>query len=258
MVSPKIYDREELLKCKLEPGQIMSRYGQKMWQIDVDFYNACKNGTVEDLKKLVEQGANPNAPWYNDIGDDFYPIHQAALNPDIEVLKYIVSLGVDPCQKDFWCAEPLSYAAREGTLEKIKYLVELGNDPALVDDDGLSVLTYAALNPHIEVLDYLLSKGADINADVAMYEEPLFIAIEKGTPERVKYLIEHGANTSYVDSHWLDDAPLENIRALLECGYDPNSKDEEEGGKVVDHLDESRKTLFMEFRGVAVDTDNLV
>lgn len=250
MVSPKIYDREELLKCKLEPGQIMSRYGQKMWQIDVDFYNACKNGTVEDLKKLVEQGANPNAPWYNDIGDDFYPIHQAALNPDIEVLKYIVSLGADPCQKDFWCAEPLSYAAREGTLEKIKYLVELGNDPALVDDDGLSVLTYAALNPHIEALDYLLSKGADINADVAMYEEPLFIAIEKGTPERVKYLIEHGAKTSCIDSHWLDDAPLENIRALLECGYDPNSKDEEEGGKVVDHLDESRKALFDSFSTV--------
>ena len=43
---------------------------------------------------------------------------------------------------------------------------------------------------------------------------------------------------------------LENIRALLECGYDPNWREDEwdkHGPLLVDVLDSERRTLFMEF-----------
>jgi hypothetical protein len=43
------------------------------------------------------------------------------------------------------------------------------------------------------------------------------------------------------------DAPLENIRALLECGFDPNQEDEYVGGQIVNSLDPVRKSLFVEF-----------
>ena len=59
--------------------------------IDFDFYLAASCGTVDDLKQLIDKGANPDAPVYNDIDEDLYASHQAALNLDVNVIKYMVS-----------------------------------------------------------------------------------------------------------------------------------------------------------------------
>lgn len=42
-------------------------------------------------------------------------------------------------------------------------------------------------------------------------------------------------------------APLENIRALLECGLDPNFEEKNGEGKLVDVLDPARRALLVEF-----------
>lgn len=253
------HDREDwqrdLARCPLKPGEIRNRFGQKMRKIDVDFYHACQTEPVEELKKMLERGANPNAAWYNDIGDDFYPVHQAALNPDFEVLKLVVGAGADPCQNDFWSAQPLAYAVRQGSLEKVRYLIGLGNDPSRVDYDGASVFYNAAANPDVRVLGLLLEHGVDMNAG-ADDMTPLSRALVDSTPERVKWLADHGA--------WRCDAvekrayrtPLENLRAILECGYDPNAFDEDsKDTKVIDHLDPRRQALFEEFGGTVLNRD---
>lgn len=242
-------------RCPLKPGEIRNRFGQKMRQIDVDFYHACRTESVEKLKEMLERGANPNAAWYNDIGDDYYPVHQAALNPDFEVLKLVIGAGADPCQNDFWSAQPLAYAVRQGSLEKVQYLIGLGNDPSRVDYDGASVFYNAAANPDVRVLELLLEYGVDKN-DGADDMTPLSRALVDSTPERVKWLADHGA--------WMCDAveqrayrtPLENLRAILECGYDPNTFDEDsEDTKVIDHLDPRRQALFEEFGGTVLNRD---
>lgn len=237
--------QEDLRKCPLEPGMIRNARGQKMRQIDVDFYKACQGGTVEELKELIARGANPNAPWYNDIGDDFYPIHQAALNPDLEVLRYVVSTGAGPCQKDFWSAEPLAYAVRQGSLEKVRYLVGLGNDPAREDMDGQTVIKNAALNPNVDVLDFLLENGADLN-EGAWGEGALPTAVCHGTPERVKYFLDHGADMSDIDEFDLQSAPIENLRVLFEYGYDVYGFDEHGEKRLIDHLNPERRTKVEE------------
>ena len=221
--------------------------------IDFDFYLAASRGSVDDLKRLVAQGANPDASVYNDINEDMYAIHQAALNPDINVIKYLVSLGVDPGRIDYCDRQPLFFAVRRNSLEIVRYLVESGNDPCELDIDGDSVLSEAALNPDIRVLDYLMSKGAQVDYAASDSTE-LCHALTRGTVERMQYFIDHGANLSRAMESSCYSAPLANIRYALEHGYDPNSftdgvyKDGQRE-KVIDKLTPKRRALFMEFGG---------
>lgn len=224
-------------------------------EIDLEFYRAASVGTVAQLKDLIAAGADPDAPIHNDIGDDFYAIHQAALNPDIEVLKYVVSLGVDPCRIDFWARQPLAFAVRKNPLPFAEYLVGLGNEPGRVDDDGMPMMAESASNPDLRVLEYLLSKGAAIDegADDCL---PLGYALLNSTPERVRWFIEHGADLRVPMEMRAFNAPLENLRVALELGYDPNTIDySDEGTKVIDHLDPKRQAIFAEFGGKVQDAN---
>ena len=220
--------------------------------IDFDFYLAASRGAVEDLKRLVEQGANPDAPVYTDYNCDLYAIHEAALNPDISVLKYIVSLGVAPCRADYLGREPLAFAVQRNSLEMVSYLVDLGNDPCGMDIDGHTVLSEAALNPDIRVLEYLMSKGAHVD-DAAEGCTELCHALSEGSVERMQFFIDHGANLSRAMTSACYWAPLKNIRYALEQGYDPNTFEgtytDGHREKVIDKLTPKRRALFEEFGG---------
>ena len=221
--------------------------------IDFDFYITASCGTVDDLRRLIDKGANPDAPVYNDIDDDFYAIHRAALNPDINVLKYIVSLGVDPCRIDFWCRQPLAFAVRKNSLEMARYLVAAGNDPCREDMDGMTVLAESALNPDIRVVEYLMSLGAKVDEGADDRTE-LGYALTDDTPERMQFFMDHGADLAMameIKCYW---APLVNLRYALQHGYDPNSFQDgtyADGHreKVIDKLTPKRRALFEEFGG---------
>ena len=222
--------------------------------IDFDFYIRASCGTVDDLRQLIDKGANPDAPVYNLIDDDLYAIHQAALNPDIKVLKYIVSLGVDPCRTDFWWRQPLAFAVRQNSLEMARYLVGAGNDPCRVDMDGMTVLGESAVNPDVRVVEYLMSLGAKVD-DGADDNTELAWALADGTPERMQLFMDHGADLALAMAMKGYRAPLANIRYALEHGYDPNSFEDDEYAdghreKVIDHLTPKRRALFEEFGGV--------
>ena len=222
-------------------------------QIDFDFYLAASCGTVDALKQLIDKGANPDAPVYNDIDEDLYAIHQAALNLDVNVIKYMVSLGINPCRIDFWCRQPLAFAVRKNSLEMVRYLVEAGNDPCRVDMDGMSVLGESALNPDIHVIEYLMSLGITVDVGASDRTE-LGYALTDGTPERMQFFMDMGADLAMamrIKCYW---APLANLRYALEHGYDPNSFEDgtyADGHreKVIDHLTPKRRALFEEFGG---------
>ena len=223
-------------------------------EVDLAFFRSASSGSVAELRALVSYGANPDAPVRNDLGDDFYAIHQAALNPDIEVLKYVVSLGVNPCRIDFWARQPISFAVRRNSLSIVKYLVECGNDPCNVDDDGMTVLAEASHNPDVKVLDYLISLGADGEAG-ATDRTPLGYALTDGTAERMRYFINHGGDLAKAMENKAYWASLANLRFALENGYDPNSYEWGESAdgrryKIIDHLDPVRRKLFEEFGGI--------
>lgn len=142
---------------------------------------------------------------------------------------------------------------RKNTLEMVKYLVEAGNDPRRIDMDGMTVLGESAINPDIRVVEYLMSLGAEVD-DGADDRTELGYALTDGTPERMLFYMDHGADLSRAMKIKCYYAPLANIRYALENGYDPNSFEhgtyaDGHREKVIDHLTPKRRALFEEFGG---------
>ena len=227
-----------------------------MRTIDIKLYQACAKGSVKKVESLIGQGADPSAPywvkpWPEDLDpdiytEDYYCVHEAAQNPDIHVIDLLVAHGVDPNRCEYWGRQPLAYAGRFNSLEMVKHLVELGNDPARCDDDGGTVLSWSALNPDARVLEFLIEHGAEIE-DTCLGGTELDIVLKKGTPDRIRFFVEHGSDLKNISACSFMNAPLENIRMLLECGLDPDYEDADGDGRLVDILDPTRKALFVEF-----------
>lgn len=235
---------------------IIDRYQNRRAEreIETELYQKIATASLDEVRRLIEAGANPNAFTCTRNNDDYYfIIHQAALNPDIAVLKYIVSLGVDPCTYDFWERQPLAFAVRKNPIEFARYLVEEhGNDPKYEDADGGIAMAEAALNPNVDVLDYLLDNGAEINGG-AIGSSPLEIAVQRGAPDRVAYMLDHGADMDCVEDV-ICFAPMKNLRLLLDRGFNPNEH-AFEGGRIIDYLDPCRRALFEEYGGEVLNPD---
>ena len=63
------------------------------------------------LKHLVSLGANVNAKNNN----GYTPLHEAATNPNVNVLKYLVGKGANLDIKNNWGMTPLHFAIEEST-----------------------------------------------------------------------------------------------------------------------------------------------
>lgn len=225
-------------------------------------YQACAKGSLGEIRTLLGKGADPNyphldPPWPDDLPEDIYTedsycVHEAARNPDIRVFDLLVERGANPNQFDYWTRQPLAFAGGENSLEMVRHLVELGNDPGNEDLDGGSVLTYSALNPDVRVLEFLLSLGAELDC-CDLFQTELTIAVRQGTPDRVRFFIDHGSKIE-IAFDYAKKAPLENLRVLLQAGYKPteavdvyNEEDQKDVADQIRRLDPQRKALFAEF-----------
>jgi ankyrin repeat protein len=110
-------------------------------------------------------------------------------NRQLEVIKYLVSQGVDPLKKSI-CA--LRCSTEKGYIEIVKYLVSLGADP---HEDKYNAFKISAQNGHLELTKYLVSLGANIHSD---NEYALTMAAMYRNLEVIEYLVSQGADPRIV------------------------------------------------------------
>lgn len=222
--------------------------------LDDALLKACATGEPEEVKELLAWGANPNAPHWGGLmeysDEDYYCIHEAARNPDLRVLETLIEAGVDPETSDYWWRKPLAYAARDNSLEMVRRLVDLGNDPAWIDMVGGSVLSWAAANPDRRVVEFLMDHGAELDCTDSVRSE-LGMALLHGTPGRVRWFLERGSKMENLWPGLCKEAPIENLRVLLEHGFDTNPPiyDSRAPGQkyLMEGLDPERRALFADF-----------
>jgi ankyrin repeat protein len=188
---------------------------------------AASEGHAQVVKVLLENGAEVNAT--DSYG--FTPLYYALWtdgNDSEETVRALIAGGADvnkrsPSDKGY---SPLMFAIwiHEGREGNVKALLDAGADVGVEDNDGLTSLYWAAFSSTRDVLDLVLSKGDNPNT--------IHLAACKGDLDRVKTLIGGGTDVNIKDEfgctplHWaaLAESP-EVARFLIDKGADVNAKD---------------------------------
>lgn len=193
-----------------------------------------KPDTLKIAQRLLEYGAqvNSHAGFYNTT-----PLHGAAENGPLELVKLLVSKGakVNAVDKEF--SMPLAKAVQADNLEIAKFLLEQGADKTINHSDtefqtaifkassakmaqllianganvsesdkkGLSVLLHAVANYlDFDLLKVLLQNGADINAQDKSGTTALLQAVrypyERDDKNCVQFLLENGAKANVANN----------------------------------------------------------
>ena len=65
-------------------------------EIDLRLYRQLATASLSEVREMLAAGADPKSPAIDDLGHWHCMIHRAALNPDLEVLKFLVAACEDP------------------------------------------------------------------------------------------------------------------------------------------------------------------
>jgi ankyrin repeat protein len=207
-------------------------------------YRAAETGNLQEVRQLVEAGANLDSRNAYPEGTPFFlkwlpgtrhlaglsPLHAAAQNQHVDIVTYLVLNGADVNVRDDHARTALSLvAASHGDMEIVRLLVDGGADVDPVDGRGFTPLIYSAERGHTELARYLLSKGALANRHTRDGRTALHFAAENGNAEIVSALLAKGAQPSQTFDKVqpvLQSAVLNGhdkvIETLLEAGADPN------------------------------------
>lgn len=119
--------------------------------------DAVKNNDLQNVKKLIEEGANVNVT-------DYKPGKSALLYAseynNLEIVRELIKAGADVNEKTLLSVTPLMKACDNGNLEMVEELVKNGADVNAKDNFRKSVLTYVKGKNSYEIVQFLKSNGA--------------------------------------------------------------------------------------------------
>lgn len=121
-------------------------------------------------------------------------MHYASSAGHIDIIKYLISRGMETNIGDLYRQTPLYYAAAGGHKETVDFLLSLNNnDLNNIAINGNSYLHVAANGGLKEFAEILIGKGVKINLKNKYGETPLAVAIKNEMKEFADFLISNGA-----------------------------------------------------------------
>lgn len=166
-----------------------------------DLSSAIFMGATQDVKKLLENGADPNQKTKAGT----YPIFEALNSPaSSEIISILKKSGADLNIKNSAGSTPLILAINLKREQAALTLIELGADVNVTDDNvGNGPLGYSCTNSDLfGVTEALIKNKANLNSQMKYVKKtPLMLAAEFGNKEAVKLLLSHGANSALQDSY---------------------------------------------------------
>ncbi len=157
----------------------------------ITLYRAIHAGDLDQIKRHIQHGTDINQA----DRDGQMPLHVAARKGRQVITRLLVQNGADIEAKNLQGLTPLEVAVLAGKVQTARMLLKQG---AALDAQQLLLKAIDADANFRDVFKFLVSQGANVNADLANGETPLFRAIGTGHLIVVKRLIDEGADVNHV------------------------------------------------------------
>jgi glutaminase len=205
-----LYDRVSAVGDRIDPRVPLIRSeavlrNRAVW--------AASTGDVWTLRQLSEDGIDLNLGDY----DNRTALHVAAAEGHLEVVEYLLAIGVELNSVDRWKQTPLNDAYRGAFDSIIKLLEEHGGEqgqpsPSLGEDFKIEVdivssgdpeitaeLIWSAYKGSIRDLQRLYACGHSLEVQDYDGRTPLHLASAEGHIDTANFLLSHGHSTSIKD-----------------------------------------------------------
>ena len=157
---------------------------------DLSLLSAAKNGEQQEVKVLLDQGADINAK--DSEGNTALCI--AAFERHQELAMFLIDQGADVNVKGVQEMTPLFWAAAHGLPALAKRLLASGDiDVNVKNYIKWTPLHIAAFHGRTGIVQLLITQGADVNAKNNGEKTPLDLAKRRGHTEIVELLKKYGA-----------------------------------------------------------------
>ncbi len=183
---------------------------------------AAKNGNVQVVNLLIEVGARVNV--YNNKMEN--PLQMAAKNGNVKVGQILISHGADVNEHRDTTSEPMFIALENENIDFADLLLQNGVD---IQSSKQAYLNYAAKYNKPESIKWL-ARGYNINEEDHSHKTVLFEAVENGSLEAARILIDLGANVNALDASRreplyfaVNNGNTEMVRLLLSKGANSNN-----------------------------------
>ncbi|NXA42596.1 RN5A ribonuclease, partial [Eudromia elegans] len=218
----------------------------KQEELDAKLHAAVKNNEMENVKELLEKGANVNSR----AESGWTPL-QSAVHTDEDMALFLLEKGADLHARKDNGGTAFIEAGMEGSVRLLDLFLAHGSDINEHDDNGFTAFMEAAWYGREEALRFLYSQGADVNMGRIVGEEKrklnkggataLMDACKEGYLSVVKALVQDmNADLNTCDnqdrnalihalkknSHKKPETSVSIGLFLLGCGIDVKSRDE--------------------------------
>lgn len=170
--------------------------------------------TLQQVKDLIEQGADPNYLSEPDSYGGRSFILDLVVRNNLETTKYLVSQGADPLHVSPNGDTPLRCAIRHGQVNIVKYLLKCG--AKLTNEHLKEMLSIFTGNPSdlYNMTKIMIENKLDINTKDDNGQTLLFQAIGTENLKLLKLLVENGANVNIKDNE--NNTPLKYMIDVCE------------------------------------------
>ena len=182
---------------------------------DEKLIKAVKAGKVEQVRKLLNEGANPNAYGDKEAHSGTPWGGQTALvyAKNLEIAQMLLDAGADVNAMDQNGWTPLMWAYTPKELEKVKWLIKHGANVNHILASGHTPLTLAIHSDYYwERVEALLNAGADVNLRDQKGYGPLVYAKLNENKKVEEELLKRHATLTKKESEELIDAIAEKSR----------------------------------------------
>uniref|UniRef100_A0A8C2M5I4 Protein phosphatase 1 regulatory subunit 12C n=1 Tax=Cricetulus griseus TaxID=10029 RepID=A0A8C2M5I4_CRIGR len=214
-----------------EPGPGERRARTVRFERAAEFLAACAGGDLDEARLMLRAAdpgdpGDPGAVLDSTNADGISALHQACIDENLEVVRFLVEQGATVNQADNEGWTPLHVAASCGYLDIARYLLSHGANIAAVNSDGDLSLDLAESDAMEGLLKAEIARrGVDVEAAKRAEEELLLhdtrCWLNGGAMPEARHP-RTGASALHVAAA---KGYIEVMRLLLQAGYDTELRD---------------------------------